>query len=189
MVCFNLHVFSDLNLISSHVFYTVNILCLLQRVQVYVDDIIFGSTNIQLVKEFSKLMQVEFEMSLMGELNYFPGLQIKQLNKGTFVCQTKYCNELLKKFGMVDAKPIDTPMPTNGNSEKYGNGKDVDVKKYRGMIGSLIYLTASTSDITFSVCMCVCYQSTHKQSDMKVVKRILRYLHATYTDSDFSSCK
>lgn len=71
-------------------------------VQVYIDDIIFGYTNMQLVREFSKLMQGEFEMSLMGELNYFPGLQIKQLNEGTFVYQTKYCKELLKRFGMVD---------------------------------------------------------------------------------------
>lgn len=60
-------------------------------------------------------MHGEFEMSLMGELDYFPGLQIKQLNKGMFVCQTKYCNELLKKFSMEDAKLIDTPMPINVN--------------------------------------------------------------------------
>lgn len=85
-------------------------------VLVYVDDIIFGSTNMQLVKKFSKLMQGVFEMSLMGELNYFLGLQIKQLNKGKFVCQTKYSNELLKIFDMGDAKSIDTSMSTNGNS-------------------------------------------------------------------------
>ena len=151
-------------------------------------------------------MQGEFELSLMGELNYFLGIQIKQLKEGTLVCQTKYFKELLKRFGMEDAKSIDTPMATNGNLEKDTNGKDVDVKKYRGMIGSLLYLTASRPDIMFSVCMCARYQSAPKESHLKVVKRILRYLHGTsqyglwyskgsdcnlvgYTDSDFSGCK
>src|SRR3954466_10001270 len=80
-------------------------------VQVYVDDIIFGSTNMTLVKEFSKLMQGEFKMSMMGELNYFLGLQIKKLKEGTFVSQTKYCQELIKRFDMAKSKAIDTPMP------------------------------------------------------------------------------
>ena len=175
-------------------------------VQVYVDDIIFGSTNIHLVEEFSKVMQGEFEMSLMGELNYFLGLQIKQLDEGTAVCQTKYCRELLKRFGMNDSKSIDTPMPTNGNLDKDDNGKSVDVKKYRGMIGSLLYLTASRPDIMFSVCMCARYQSDPQESHLKAVKRIFRYLHGTskyglwyskgsdcslvgYSDSDFAGCK
>ena len=87
-------------------------------------------------------------MSLMRELNYFLGIQIKQLNEWSFLCQTKYCNDLLKRFGIEDAKSIDTPMTTNGNLEKNENGKDVDVKKYRGMIGFLMYLIASRSDIS-----------------------------------------
>ncbi|XP_050878542.1 uncharacterized mitochondrial protein AtMg00810-like [Lathyrus oleraceus] len=175
-------------------------------VQVYVDDIIFGSTNMQLVKKFSKLMKGDFEISLLGELNYLTGLQIKQLNKGTFMCQTKYCNELLKRFGMEDAKSIDTLISTNGNLKKDENGKDVDVNKYRGMISSRLYLTVSRSDIIFSVHMCSRYQSASKESHLKSVKCILRYLHGTskyglwyskgsdcnlvcYIDSDFSGCK
>ena len=124
-------------------------------------------------------MQGEFEMSLMGELNYFLGLQIKQLDEGTTVCQTKYCRELLKRFGMNDSKSIDTPMPTNGNLDKDEHGKCVDVKKFRGMIGSLLYLSASRPDIMFSVCMCARYQSNPKESHLKAVKRIFRYLHGT----------
>ncbi|XP_050915997.1 secreted RxLR effector protein 161-like [Lathyrus oleraceus] len=106
---------------------------------------------------------------------------------------------------MEDAKSIDTPMYKNGNLEINENGKDVNVKKYRGMIGSLPYLTASRSDIMFSVCMCAHYQSASKGFDLKAVKRILRYLHGTYkygvwyskgsdcnlvgyTDYDFSGC-
>ncbi|XP_050916598.1 uncharacterized mitochondrial protein AtMg00810-like [Lathyrus oleraceus] len=175
-------------------------------VKIYVDEIIFGSTNTQLVKEVSKLMHGEFEKSLMGELSYFQGLQIKQLKEGTFVCQTKYCQELLKRFEMEDAMSIDMPMLTNGNLERDENGKDVYVKRYRGMIGPLLYLTTSRRDIKFSVCMCARYQSTSKESHFKAVKRILRYLNGTfkyglwfsngsdcslvgYSDSGFSDCK
>ncbi|XP_058742170.1 secreted RxLR effector protein 161-like [Vicia villosa] len=142
----------------------------------------------------------------MGELKYFLGLQIKQFKKETFVCQTKYCQELLKRFRMVDAKSIDIIMPTDGNLDKDGNGKDVDIKRYRGMIGPLLYLTASRADILFSVCMCARYQSPPKESHLKVVKRVFRYLHGTskyglcypkgcdfnlvaYSDSDFVGCK
>lgn len=142
---FNFHFVWKFFLLPGYFFHS---LCLLQRVQVYVDDIIFRSTDMQLVEEFSKLVQDEFEISLMEELNYFFGIKIKQLNEGSFVYQTKYCNNLLNRFGMEDAKSIDTPMATNGNLEKNENGKDIDVKKYRGMIGSLLYLTASRSDIS-----------------------------------------
>ena len=95
------------------------------------------------------------------------------------MCQIKYYRELLKRFGMNDSKSINTPMPTNGNLDKDEHGKSVDVKKYRGIIGSLLYLTASRSDIMFSVCMCARYQSNPKESHLKAVKRILRYLHET----------
>ncbi|XP_050908014.1 secreted RxLR effector protein 161-like [Lathyrus oleraceus] len=160
----------------------------------------------QLVKEFSKLIQREFEMSLMGELNYLLDLQIKQLNEGSFVYQIKYCKDLLKIFGMVDAKSIDTPMATYRNLERNENGKDVEVKKYIGMIGSLLYFTASRLDIMFSVYMCARYQSSPKESHLKDVKHIFRYLHDTsnyglwyskrsdcslvgYTNSNFPSYK
>ena len=147
--------------------------------QSYVDDIIFRSTNITLVKEFSKVMQGEFEMSMMGELNYFLGLQIKQLEKGTFVSQTKYCYELLKRFDMENSKVIDTPMPTAVSLDRDEHGKSVDVKRYRGMIRSLLYLTSTRPDIMFSVCMCARYQSCPKESHLKAVKHILRYLCGT----------
>ncbi|KAK2435258.1 hypothetical protein QL285_020332 [Trifolium repens] len=175
-------------------------------VQIYVDDIIFGSTNPSLVKSFSSLMQGEFEMSMMGELTYFLGIQIKQLEEGTFIYQTKYCLELLKKFGMTDSKIMETPMASTCALSKDEEGKDVEITKYRGIIGSLLYLTASRPDIMFSVCMCARYQSCPKESHLKAVKRILKYLKGTsnfglwyskgndcslvgYSDSDFAGCK
>ncbi|XP_050894425.1 secreted RxLR effector protein 161-like [Lathyrus oleraceus] len=107
---------------------------------------------------------------------------------------------------MEDTKLIDTPMPINGNLKRNEIGKDVNVKKYRGMIGSLLYLTASKSDIMFSVCICTCYQLAPKESHLKAIKCILRYLYGTskyglchskgsdynlvgYTDSNFAGYK
>jgi hypothetical protein len=84
--------------------------------QIYVDDIIFGSTNKSSCDEFSRIMIQKFEMSMMGELKYFLGFQIKQLQEGTFICQTKYIQYILKKFGIKNVKPIKTPMGTNGIS-------------------------------------------------------------------------
>ena len=80
--------------------------------QIYVDDIIFDSTNLSFCEEFGEMMSREFEMSMIGELSFFLGLQIKQLKEGTFVCQSKYVKDILKKFGIEDAKPIKTPMAT-----------------------------------------------------------------------------
>jgi hypothetical protein len=122
--------------------------------QIYVDDIIFGSTNKSSCEEFSRIMIQKFEMSMMGELKYFLAFQIKQLQEGTFIYQTKYIQDILKKFGMKNAKPIKTPMGTNGHLDLDTRGKSVDQKVYQSMIGSLLYFCASRPDIMFSVCMC-----------------------------------
>ena len=99
-------------------------------VQIYVDDIIFGSTNDSLCKEFSLDMQSEFEMSMMGELKYFLGLQIKQTQEGIFINQSKYCKELIKRFGMDSAKHMSTPMSTNCYLDKDESGQSIDIKQY-----------------------------------------------------------
>jgi hypothetical protein len=102
--------------------------------QIYVDDIIFGSTNKSTCEEFSRIMVQKFEMSMMGELKYFLGFQVKQLQEDTFISQTKYIQDILTKFGMKDAKPIKTPMGTNGHLNLDTGGKSVDQKVYRSMI-------------------------------------------------------
>ncbi|GJY63481.1 retrovirus-related pol polyprotein from transposon TNT 1-94 [Tanacetum coccineum] len=119
-------------------------------VQIYVDDIIFGSTCQELCDDFSKIMHDEFEMSMMGELNFFLGLQIKQLEDGIFFNQSKYVKEMLKKFGLTDSKPIKTPMSSETKLTRDEDGEPIDDTKYRGMNGSLLYLTASHSDIMTS---------------------------------------
>ena len=111
--------------------------------QVYVDDIIFGSTNPTFVDQFAKLMTSEFEMSMMGELTFFLGFEIEQYDEGTFICQAKYIHDMLKKFDMTKASPLRFPMATNVNLTLDHEGIPVDQKLYRSMIGSLLYLCAS----------------------------------------------
>ena len=148
-------------------------------VQVYVDDIIFGATHHDLCNDFSNMMRSEFEMSMMGELNFFLGLQIKQTSNGTMIHQQKYIKELLKRYGMESAKPIDTPISPSTRLVMDDGSPSVEEKLYRGMIGSLLYLTASRPDIVFSVGLCARFQSNPKESHLKAVKRILRYLKHT----------
>nr|KYP31691.1 Retrovirus-related Pol polyprotein from transposon TNT 1-94 [Cajanus cajan] len=175
-------------------------------VQIYVDDIVFGSTNVSLCKEFSKTMQGEFEMSMMGELTLFLGLQIKQMSDGIFISQSKYCNELLKKFGIEGCKEVATPISSTCNLDLDEKGIVVENSKYRVIIGSLLYLTASRPDIMFVVCLCARFQANPKESHMKSVKRILKYLKGTtnvglwypkrvslsligYSDLDYAGCR
>nr|GFA12830.1 copia protein [Tanacetum cinerariifolium] len=128
-------------------------------VQVYVNDIIFGSTNKDLCKAFKKLMKDKFQMSSMGELNFFLGLQVKQKPDGIFISQDKYVAEILRKFRLTDGKLASTPIDTEKPLLKDPNGEDVDVHTYRSMIGSLMYLTSSRPDIMFAVYACVDFQT------------------------------
>ncbi|GJR24469.1 putative ribonuclease H-like domain-containing protein [Tanacetum coccineum] len=145
-------------------------------VQVYVDDIIFGSTKRSWCDEFEALMKSRFQMSSMGELTFFLGLQVKQKEDGIFISQDKYVAEILKKFDFVSVKTASTPIETQKPLVKDEEASDVDVHLYRSMIGSLMYLTASRPDIMFAVCACSRFQVTPKTSHLNAVKRIFRYL-------------
>jgi hypothetical protein len=148
----------------------------------------------------------KFKMSMMGELKYFLGFQIKQIQEGTFICQTKYIEDVLKKFGMKNAKPIKTPMGTNGHLDLDTGGKSVDQKVYQSMIGSLLYLCASRPAIMLLVCMCARFQANPKEIHLRAMKRIMIYLVYTpkfglwypkgstfdlirYSDADYARCK
>jgi hypothetical protein len=111
--------------------------------QIYVDDIIFGATLNSLAHEFSEEMKQEFEMSMIGELNYFLGLQVKQTVEGIFISQSKYAKDLVKRFGLDGKSHAQTPMSTSVKNSSDLAGKSVDPSLYRSMIGSLLYLTAS----------------------------------------------
>nr|GEZ28952.1 hypothetical protein [Tanacetum cinerariifolium] len=144
--------------------------------KVYVDDIIFGSTNKELCKASEKLMKDKFLISSMGELTFFLGLQVKQKVDGIFISQDKYVAKILRKFGLINGKLASTPIDIEKPLLKAPDGEDVDVHIYRSMIGSLTYLTLSRPDIMFVVCACACFHVTPKVSHLHAVKRIFRYL-------------
>ncbi|GJV12020.1 putative ribonuclease H-like domain-containing protein [Tanacetum coccineum] len=140
------------------------------------DDIIFGSTKKSLCTDFEHIMHKRFEMSSMGELTFFLGLQVKQKEDGIFISQDKYVGEILKTFGFSSIGTASTPIETNKALTKDEDSEDVDVHLYRSMIGSLMYLTSSRPDIMFSVCACSRFQVQPKVSHLNVIKRIFRYL-------------
>ncbi|GJR55637.1 putative ribonuclease H-like domain-containing protein [Tanacetum coccineum] len=144
------------------------------------------------------------QMSSMGELTFFLGLQVTQKDDGIFISQDKYVDEILKKFGFSTMKTASTPIETSKPLMKDENAEDVDVHLYRSMIGSLMYLTSSRPDIMFVVCACARFQVTPKVSHLHAVKRIFRYLKGqpklglwypkdspfdleAYIDSDYAS--
>jgi hypothetical protein len=174
--------------------------------QIYVDAIIFGSTNKSFCDEFSKIITDSFEMSMMRELTFFLGFQIKQVEDVTFIRQMKCTCDILKKFGMDKTKPIETPMGTNSHLDLDMGGTSVDQKVYRSMIGSLLYLYSSRPDIMLSVCMCARFQVAPNECHLRAVKRIMRYLVLIpnqglwypkgshfeligYLDADYGGCK
>ncbi|GKF20851.1 putative ribonuclease H-like domain-containing protein, partial [Tanacetum coccineum] len=145
-------------------------------VQIYVDDIIFGSTKKELCIEFEKLMHKKFQMSSMGELTFFLGLQVMQKKDGIFISQDKYVDEILKKFGFLTMRIASTPMETSKPLLKDAKAEDVDVHLYRSMIRSFMYLTSSRPNNMFAVCAFARFQVIPKVLHLHAVKRIFRYL-------------
>jgi hypothetical protein len=115
-------------------------------IHIYVDDIIFGGSSDVLVSSFQKMMQ-EFQMSMMGELTFFLGIQVNQMKQGIFVHQAKCTKDQMKKFSMAELKPVSTPMSTATTLDLDENGEALDQREYKSMIGSLLYLTATRPDI------------------------------------------
>ena len=119
--------------------------------QIYVDDIDFRATFNDLDLSFANEMKTKFEMSMVGELTFFLRLQIRELKDKSFLSQSKYGRELVKKFNLESSKHSRTPMSTTIELSKEASRKDVKQKLYRSMIGSLLYLTMSHLNISFSV--------------------------------------
>ncbi|GJT32491.1 retrovirus-related pol polyprotein from transposon TNT 1-94 [Tanacetum coccineum] len=175
-------------------------------VQIYVDDIIFASTNTAMCNEFANQMTTKFKMSMMGQMSFFLGLQISQSPRGIFINQSKYASEIVKKYGMLTSDSVDTPMVEKSKLDEDLQGKPVDATLYRGMIGSLMYLTSSRPDLIYAVCLCARYQAKPTEKHLNAVKRIFRYLKGTinmglwyskdtgmsmtaYADADHAGCQ
>nr|GEV67687.1 retrovirus-related Pol polyprotein from transposon TNT 1-94 [Tanacetum cinerariifolium] len=148
-------------------------------VQIYVDDIIFIASTHELCDVFAKIMCSKFKMSMMDKILFFLGLQISQNPKGIFINQSKYAFESLKKHDFESCDPMDTPMAEKSKLDEDKEGKAVDPSHYRGMIGTLLYLTASRHDLQFPICMCARYHARHTEKYLHAVKRIFRYLRGT----------
>jgi hypothetical protein len=174
-------------------------------VQIYLDDIIFGGSSHTLVSRFQEMMESEFQMSMMGELTFLSGIQVKQTKQGTFMHQAKYMKDLMKKFNMVELKPVSTLMSTTTSLGPDEDGEVVGQRYYRSTIGSLLYLIATRPDIQFSMGLCVSFQASPRSLHRTTVQRIFRYLKHTpefgiwypasssldlvgFSDADFAGC-
>ncbi|GJT27785.1 retrovirus-related pol polyprotein from transposon TNT 1-94 [Tanacetum coccineum] len=175
-------------------------------VQIYVDDIIFASTNTTMCNEFANQMTTRIKMSMMGQMSFFLGLQISQSPRGIFINQSKYASEIVKKYGLLTIDSVDTPLVEKSKLDEDLQGKQVDDILYRGMIGSLMYLTSSRPDLIYAVCLCARYQAKPTEKHLQEVKWIFRYLNGTinmglwyskdtgisltaYADADHAGCQ
>nr|GEW12103.1 retrovirus-related Pol polyprotein from transposon TNT 1-94 [Tanacetum cinerariifolium] len=175
-------------------------------VQVYADYIIFGSTYPRYTHLFSDLMKSYFEMSMIGKMTFFLGLQVNQSPCGIFINQSNYVLEILKKYGMESCDPVGTPMEIKDKLDLDQNETPVDATKYRSMIGALMYLTSSRTNIVHATCLCARYQAKPIEKHPKEVKRIFSYLWRTintglwymkdsgfkltrFSDADYAGCK
>nr|GEY50836.1 retrovirus-related Pol polyprotein from transposon TNT 1-94 [Tanacetum cinerariifolium] len=136
-------------------------------VQIYLDNIIFTATDIAMCDEFANQMTNKFKMSMMGKMSFFLGLQISQSLRGIFINQSKYAFEIVKKYGLMSTDSVDMPMIENKKLDEDIQGKPIVATIYRGMIGSLIYLTASRPDLIYVVCVCARYQAKPTKSTYK----------------------
>ncbi|XP_061346732.1 uncharacterized mitochondrial protein AtMg00810-like [Gastrolobium bilobum] len=148
-------------------------------VALYVDDLIFMGNNAKMIQEFKSTMTREFEMTDLGLMKYFLGLEVRQDNSGIFVSQEAYAKEILKRFKMADCKPVSTPMEPGSKLSKYDGGDLVDASKYRSLVGSLRYLTCTRPDISLSVDVVSRFMEEPRYTHWKAVKRILRYVQGT----------
>jgi hypothetical protein len=116
------------------------------------------------------MMESEFQMSMMGELTFFLGIQVKQMNQGTFVHQAKYTKDRMKKFNMAELKPVSTPMRSVASLGLDEDGKAVEHREYMSMINSLLYLTTTRPDIQFIVGLCARFQASPCSSHQTAVQ-------------------
>nr|GEX45108.1 retrovirus-related Pol polyprotein from transposon TNT 1-94 [Tanacetum cinerariifolium] len=175
-------------------------------VQIYVDDIIFASTDPKDCDMFSNEMSLKFQMSMMGQMSFFLGLWVSQSPGGVFINQSKFALKILKKFRMDSCDSVDTPMVDRLKLDEDLSGIPVDQTRFRSMVGSLMYLTASRPDLVFVVCMCARYQAKPTKKHIEALKRVFWYLKGTinwglwypkdtamaltaYTDVDHAGCQ
>ncbi|GKE28357.1 retrovirus-related pol polyprotein from transposon TNT 1-94, partial [Tanacetum coccineum] len=175
-------------------------------VQIYIYDIIFSLTDPKACDIFSNEMSSKFQMSMMGQMSFFLGLQVSQNPRGIFINQSKFSLEILNKFGMDSCDLVDTPMVDQLKLDEDPLGIPIDQTQFCSMVGSLMYLTTSKPDLVFVVCMCVRYQASPTKKHLQALKQVFRYLRGTinwvlwylkdtamalttYADADHAGCQ
>ena len=172
-------------------------------VSVYVDDLIYTGSDLTMMMEFKRSMQQEFNMTDLGKMRYFLGLEVHQMSTGIHISQAKYAREILKRFDMEDCNPVANPMLPGEKLDMNKEGERVDATLYKQMIGSLMYITTTRPDLQFSVSLLSRFMASPTKLHAQAVKKVLRYLKGTadfgiwydgqgtgellvYTDSDFA---
>ncbi len=145
----------------------------------YVDDLIFTGSNPRMFDEFKKVMTREFEMTDIGLMAYYLGIEVKQKEEGIFISQESYAREILKKFKMDDCKSISTPVECGVKLSKHDKGESVDPTFFKSLVGSLRYLTCTRPDILYAVGLVSRYMENPTTTHFKTAKRILRYIKGT----------
>ncbi|KAL9444243.1 hypothetical protein AB3S75_017429 [Citrus x aurantiifolia] len=148
-------------------------------VSLYVDDLLVTGSNEELVKQFKVQMMQAFEMTDLGEMTFFLGLEIQKSQQGVFIGQQKYAKEVLNKFNMEDCKSVCTPLAQNEKFSKDDGAEKIDEALYRSIIGCLMYLTATRPDIMFAVSLLSRYMHCASELHYKAAKRVLRYIKGT----------
>nr|GEU75624.1 retrovirus-related Pol polyprotein from transposon TNT 1-94 [Tanacetum cinerariifolium] len=152
-------------------------------VQIYVDDIIFASTNISMCNEFANQMTTKFKMSMMGQMSFFLGLQISQSLRGIFINQSKYAFEIVKKYGLLTTDSVDTHLVEKSQLDEDLQGKQVDATLYHVMVGSLMCLTSSRPDLIYAVYLCARYQAKPTKKQLQATTWGVRTLDVVHLEA------
>jgi len=148
-------------------------------VVLYVDDPIFTGNSDLFIVDFKEAMKNEFEMTDLGLLKYFLGIEVKQIEHGIFISQTNYAKQIVKRFKMENSKPAPTPIATGLKLSKEDSSKEVNPTLYKSMVGSLMYLIATRSDLMYAISLISRFMEKPKDTHWQAGKRILRYVNGT----------
>lgn len=148
-------------------------------VSIYVDDLIFTGNDEAMLSEFKNSMLREFDMTDLGKMRFFLGIEVLQKSDGIYICQRKYALEVLKRFGMLDSNSVGSPIVPGSKISRDGSGKPIDETHYKQLVGSLIYLTATRPDMMFVTCLISRYMARPMEIHLQAAKRVLRYLKGT----------
>lgn len=172
---------------------------------IYVDDMIITGNDVSEIAKLEEQLGSEFEMKNLGGLKYFLGIEVARSNRGIFLSQRKYVLDLLAEVGMLDCKPIDTPMAQNDKLGEFQHQVPTNKERYQRLVGKLIYLSHTRPDIAYAVSVVSQYMHNPSKDHMDAVIRILRYLKSApgrgimysknghvkidgYTDADWAGC-